>query len=155
MALLQFGPNLMPSGAAKHAADFPDQQTRAVKCLSELLTWLARFSDAVFEHRNKEETKKARQRSGSQFGQSGLTPDQHDQRSWRDREVRRLQEAQAELQAYKNYDYSHFKWPRCWSQLQPWEQEALADLESGELQQDVEAAKTAHGGRVQAPPFRL
>ena len=65
MALLQFGANLMPSGAAKHAADFPDQQTRAVKCLSELLTWLARFSDAVFEHRNEEETKKARQQSGS------------------------------------------------------------------------------------------
>ena len=158
MALLQFGPNLMPSGAAKHAADFPDQQTRAVKCLSELLMWLARFSDAVFAHRNKEETKKARQRSGSQFGQSGLTQDQKDQRSRRDREVRRLKEAlrvQAELQAYKNCDYSHFKWPRCLSRMQPWEQEAFADLQSGELQQDVEAAKKAHGGRVQALPFRL
>ena len=120
--------------------------------------WLARFSDAVFAHRNKEETQKARQRSGTQRGLSGLTPDQHDQRSWRDREVRRLQEAmrvQAEVQAYRNWDYIHFKKPRCWSRLEPWEQEALAALQSGELHKEVEAARAAHGGRVQAPPFRL
>jgi hypothetical protein len=39
--------------------------------------------------------------------------------------------------------------------MQPREQEAFADLQSGELQQDVEAAKKAHGGQVQALPFRL
>ena len=83
MAMLQYGPNLMPSGAAKHACDFPDKQTRAVKCLEELLEWLSSFADAFTDHRSKEEMQEARQRSGTQRGQSGLTPEQHQRRAWR------------------------------------------------------------------------
>ena len=148
MALLQCGPNLMPSGAPEHARDFPDRQTRAVKCLEELLEWLSSFADAFTDHRSKDEMQEASQRSGTQRGQSGLTPEQHERRAWRNKMLRRLQDAQRIQAAVRRN-------PRSWYELELWEKDALDALESGKLQQDFEAAKKAHGGRVQAPPFRM
>ena len=111
MAMLQYGPNLMPSGAAKHACDFPDKQTRAVKCLEELLEWLSSFADAFTDHRSKDEMQEARQRSGTQRGQSGLTPEQHERRAWRNKMLRRLQDAQRIQAAVRRN-------PRSWYELE-------------------------------------
>ena len=138
----------MPSGAAKHACDFPDKQTRAVKCLEELLEWLSRFADAFIAHRNRDDMQEPRQRSGTQRGQSGLTPEQHERRAWRNKMLRRLQDAQRIQAAVRRN-------PRSWYELELWEKDELDALESGKLQQDLEATKKAHGGQVEAPPFRM
>ena len=158
MAILQSGPNLMPSGAPEHARDFSGPEERALRCLEELVAWLARFADALVEHRNKDPTQEARRRSGVQRGQSGLTQEEHEQRTRRDKAQLRLREAwqvQTKLNAYKNYDYSRFSSPRSWKWLHRWERQAVTALQNGALQQELEAARAAHGGRVQAPPFRL
>ena len=52
--MLQFGPNMMPSGASEHANRFASPEKRAMQCLQELLEWLARFADAVMKHRNSD-----------------------------------------------------------------------------------------------------
>ena len=62
--------------------------------------------------------------------------------------VVRLQDAKRIQAAVRRY-------PSSWYELNLWEKDALEALESGKLQQDLEAAKMAHGGRVQAPPFRM
>ncbi len=62
--------------------------------------------------------------------------------------LRRLQDAKRIQAAVRRN-------PRSWYELELWEKDALEALESGKLQQDFEAAKMAHGGRVQAPPFRM
>ena len=62
--------------------------------------------------------------------------------------LRRLQDAQRIQAAVRRYLNS-------WYELKLWEKDVLEALQSGRLQQDLEAAKMAHGGRVQAPPFRM
>ena len=52
-------------------------------------------------------------------------------------------------------DYRRFRNPRSWWLLKPWERDAMRALENGHLQRELDAAKTAHGGPVQAMPFRL
>jgi hypothetical protein len=157
-ALLMFGPSLMPSGAPKHAWRFASAQERATKCLEEVVTWLARFADALVKHRDTDAMREARQRSGTQRGQSGLSQEQRDQRTRRDNAFHRLRQAlqlQAEVEAYWGYNYRRFSNPRRRSWMHRWEQELLTVLQNGDLRRDFDAARTAHGGRVQAPPFRM
>ena len=158
MAMLQFGPNLMPSGAPEHAHRFARPEDRAMKCLQELVSWLYRFANALSDHREIKATQDARQRSGKLRNTSGLTQQERDQRSRRDTARQRLQQAeklQAEVDAFKHQDYRKFTNPRPWSWLKRWEQQELAALQNGELCQEFEAAQSAHGGRVQAPVFRI
>ena len=158
MAMLQFGPNLMPSGAPEHAHRFARPEDRAMKCLQELVSWLSRFANALSDHRQNKATQDARQRSGKQRNTSGLTQQERDQRSRRDTARQRLQQAeklQAEVDAFRYKDYRKFTNPRSWYRLKLWEQQELAALQKGELRQDFEAAQAAHGGRAQAPVFRI
>ena len=66
----------MPSGAAEHAQTFPDNKTRTIACLEELVDWLDRFGAAYVDHKRNPATQKARQYAGSVCGQSGLTAEQ-------------------------------------------------------------------------------
>ena len=158
MAIWQTGLNIMPSGAPEHARKFPSASDRALQCLMELLSWLALFADAYAKHRRADATKKAREQSGTTHGESGLTAEQQQKRARRDLAWVRLREAkniEAEVDAYCNNDHSRFSHPRSWNYLNEREKEALRALENGALQRELAAAKAAHGGTVQAMPFRL
>ena len=129
-----------------------------MKCLQELVSWLARFANALSNHRENKATQGARQRSGKQRNTSGLTQQERDQRGRRDTARKRLQQAeklQAEVDAFMCKDYRKFTNPRSWYRLKLWEQQELAALQKGEVRQEFEAAQPAHGGRVQAPVFRI
>ena len=97
-----------------------------MKCLEELLAWLARFADAFIAHRNRDDMQEPRQRSGTQRGQSGLTPEQPERRAWRNTMLGRLQDA-------KRIQASVRRNPRSWYELELWEKDALEALESGKL----------------------
>ena len=158
MATLQTGLNMMPSGAPEHAHMFPSKAARATTCLQELVSWLSVFADTVTHHKTSTSFKQARQYSGTKRKESGLTPDQRDARSARDKALRNLQTARsikAEVDAHWNADYRRFHNPRSWQQLQWWEQKTLEDFQAGRLRQRLDAAKARHGGRVQAEPFRM
>ena len=158
MAMLQSGLNITPSGGSEHAHQFPTETARATKCLQELTEWLARFADTVVQHRNSESTQQARKRSGTKHSQSGLTAEQEAQRARRDLATQRIRQAQkieAELKAYEERDYRRFRNPRSWHGLKRWERQAVHDLHNGTLQRECDAARTAHGGRVQAEPVRM
>ena len=129
-----------------------------MKCLQELVSWLARFANALSNHRENKATQGARQRSGKQRNTSGLTQQEREQRSRRDKARQRLQQAeklQAEVDAFRLQDYRKFTTPQSWSWLKRWEQQEPAALQDGELRQEFEATQAAHGGRVQAPAFRI
>ena len=129
-----------------------------MKCLQELVSWLARFANALSNHRENKATQVARQRSGTQRNTARLTQQEHEQRSRRDLARQRLQQAeklQAEVDAFRLQDYRKFTNPRSWSWLKRWERQELAALQNGELRQEFKAAQSAHEGRVQAPVFRI
>ena len=158
VAVLQCGSTLMPSGAAEHAEKFPDNKTRTIACLEELVDWLDRFGAAYVNHKTDPASQKARQYSGSVCGQSGLTAEQEQHRLRRQTAQKRFQQAikvQRELRAYKHWDDSEFPRPRSWRQLDTWEQELINALNQGDLHRESNEAKLAHGGAVAAPPFRM
>ena len=106
-AILQNGFNIMPSGAPEHAPKFASEAARATHCLGEVLLWLAKFADDYTEHRNKQSSIEARKRSGTTFGESGLTREQRQARNRRDCAKRNLlwaKELQREVDAYWNRD---------------------------------------------------
>ena len=105
----------MPSGAAEHAEKVPDNKTRTIACLEELVDWLDRFGAAYVDHKRNPATQKARQYAGSVCGQSGLTAEQEQNRFRREAAQKRLPQAhtvQREMRAYKNWDFSEFATPR-------------------------------------------
>ena len=158
IAMLQAGLTMMPSGLPEHAQKYRTQSDRATICLQELVQWLARFADSVVYHKKKDSTCQARERSGSQYRQSGLTAEQKTQRDRRNATRQLLEQAKQiakEMTAYEKNDYRHFKNPRSWYYLAPWEKTALEDLNSGKLKRDFEDAQNVHGGKVQADPFRM
>ena len=148
----------MPSGAAEHARPHKNKVAHAAHCFEELLQSIACFGDPAHEHSDDQETREARHRSGLQRGESGLTSEDKRIRDQRDEVHRRLRQAKAlkrELTAYKNWDLSGFKWPQSWYQMAAWEQAELQALENGDLQRACHAAAAAHGGKVEAAPFRI
>ncbi len=158
LATLQCGPNLMPSAAAEHARSFKNKEAHAAQSFEELLEWLARFVDAVLKHSDDPKTQEARRRSGLKRRQSGLTSDDKRIRDQRDEIHRRLRQAKAlkrELAADKNGDFREFEWPRSWYQMAAWEHAEIQALENGDLQRSYDAAAAAHGGKVEATPFRI
>ena len=138
--MLQAGLNIMPSG--EHSQKYSTESDRATICLQELTKWLACFADTFIQHKHTDSTQKARQRSGTQCCQSGLTPEQSDQRARRGRAkatLRTAQNIQAEVKAYDTPDRRLN--PRSWSQLKLWEKNTLQDLRNGSLHESSRPPK--------------
>ena len=157
-ASLQNGFNITPSGAPENARNFQSKEARATQCLEEVLSWLAKFADDYSDRKSKPSSIQARQRSGTKKGESGLTNEQQQARDRRNRAQQNVHWAsklKREVDAYWNRDYRSWQHPRHEKQMKQHERRALADLRSGRLHQELREAKDAHGGPVQADPFRM
>ena len=158
MAVLQMGANMMPSGASEHAHRYASEDCRAKSCLDDLVIWLARFADAVQAHQDFADATEVRRKSGTVRGQSGLTEEEQAARdrrniaSWRLRRAFALRE---ELQYHSRQCFFQSRRPRSWMELTSCEQHLLRSLDNGMLHQEWATARDKHGGRVQAPPFRM
>lgn len=93
LAMLQCGANMMPGGAPGHAHTFASQRARAAEYLEGLALWIARFAEAISEHRHSDASQAARRRSGTQRSKSGLTEGGQQQRTRRGRAPWRLRQA--------------------------------------------------------------
>ena len=152
VAVLELGFNMMPSGAPEHAHRFSNEEVRARHCLEELILWLARLADAVSAHQDIADAGEVRRKSGSVRGQSGLTLEEQAARSRRDRAKSRLRQALVLQDAFKSRGRGRLQ---SWMHLSSHEQHLLNELESGNLHRQLKATEIDHGGRVQAPPFRM
>ena len=152
LAVLELGLNMMPSGAPEHAHRFSSEDSRARHCLHELVFWLARLADAVSAHQDIADTGDVRRKSGTERGKSGLTTEEQAARARRNRARSRLRQA---LMLKDDMKARRRGRPQSWKQVTPQEQHLLNDLESGSLHRELRAARIDHGGRVQAPPFRM
>ena len=127
----------------------------------DVRAWLEDVLNSLKEHDCKPITRIAQARSGHTKGQSGLTAEEAAARSWRE-------------EAQWNYNWAKFiaeqvgdKRPqergwggthhctRAWRDLNWGEQWWVQQLRSGTLMRELQAARQAHGGRVEAPPFTI
>ena len=152
IAMLEQGLNMMPSGAPEHAHRFISEESRARHCLQELVLWLARLADAVTAHQDVADAGDVRRKSGTERWKSGLTMEEQAARARRNTARSLLRQALMLHDAVKDRSRGR---PRSWSQLSSYEQHLWHDLHSGKLHRQLDAAQIDHGGRVQAPPFRV
>jgi hypothetical protein len=158
MAVLDLGSNMMPSDASEHAHRFSSEESRALHCLDDLVIWLARFADAVTAHQDIADAADVRRKSGTVRGKSGLTAEEQTARDRRSRATSRLRQAwmlREEMEAHRRSCVFRLQRPRSWEELATCEQHLLRDFQNGRLHRECAAARQNHGGRVQAPPFRV
>ena len=138
--------------ATEHAHRFISEESRAGHCLQELVLWMGRFADAITLHQDVADAGDVRRKSGTERWKSGLTMEEQAVRARRNTARTLLRQALMLQDAVKDRSRGR---PQSWSQLTSYEHHLLHDLHSGKLHRQLDAAQIDHGGRVQAPPFRV
>lgn len=144
----------------------------------QFATWVQDVIRSIEDHKNRDATKEARARSGSAYGQHGLTDRQVQDRSERDKARRDYwwtMTLQGQLQAGKGKgkgkgvasEHDSGKGackskggapqhaPKQWDEFSWNEQWWLRELWNGNLRARVQAAERRCGGRVQAEQFYM
>ena len=126
--------------------------------------WLQQLTQAVKKHKENPHTVAARARSGDTYKQSGLTDAQmqvrqarnraRDNLSWAQRLERRLIASKGGGKGTSGAT-EHDVNPLPWDSMSRNDRWWLTDLWNGNFQSELDRAQEAHGGTVQAKPFRL
>ena len=156
-AIWQTGASWMPPlGASEHGLE-----SNTLHVMARFGAWLDAFLNSLREHASNPATRSAHARSGHARGQSGLSAEESAARSWR-------AEAQSNYKwavyiaeqlgdrrpQARGWAAAHYR-TRAWRDLNWGERWWVQQLRSGALMRELQAARAAHGGRVEAPPFRM
>ena len=162
MAMLETGITWAPSAGFLET----DRDGVTEHVAQNFATWIAAVMRSIASHKNDAATMEARARSGSAYGQHGLTPQQIQDRKERD-DARRNYHWAVELNTRllvskgkstgkgKRQTAAPEPTPKSWRDMTGAEQWWLYELWNGNLASIKKEAERKHGGKVQAKDFTM
>ena len=147
MALLQTGLSWVPASkkSAKMSSTGTDDCEKSLTL--GFMNWMQRLLHSIEVHKQTDEYKVARRKSGNEYRQSGLTSKERACRDFKSNVVREYRFAKS---LYKRYTDGN---ETTWYSFSRHERHLLTEYMDGWLDRKVDLAKQAHGGPVRARAF--